>query len=245
MNLLMLNDLFKEQLQFNAELVGELSRFNCHVRGLHSIVVGRQRGGQLLRIYVAEPGSALHNGLNDANGGLSLTNEEGRLGNGFVPRPSYELGLHPHHCDLNLKMLRGKLLHWTFVPVRRSLAYQYPASTITELFGHKYHSKLRGEAPGFTREGSHWFRLDDYRVLDAEWLHKRGINLPADALHTVHVPHGETYVAWLVAEGAEDPAYEPMTYSNRPLDRYDFSDLYQPMRYPEAVRLLADAGILR
>jgi hypothetical protein len=234
MNPLVLNDLFLKQLDFNQELVSAYSRFDCHVRGLHSIVIGKA-GGRLLRIYLAQPGSALHQGYEPVD-------MNGRLPDGQVPRPNFELGIHSHHCDLELTMLRGRLMHWTFNKISR-LSLN-PEAYQLELPSYKYQAKLRGEEPGFSRQGFGLFNLSDYQLLDNEWSARRAIVLRAAALHTVGIDPSQQWVAWLVAEGSPDPAYEPLTYSPRNLERYDFRSLYLPMTYTQALQLLRRAGLI-
>ena len=57
---------------------------------------------------------------------------------------------------------------------------------------------------------------------------KRRMTLPAIQVHSVLVPRGKT-AAWWVYEGAEDPNYDGMCWSDDDLSNFDFAPLYKPM----------------
>ena len=79
------------------------------------------------------------------------------------------------------------------------------------------------EAPRFESTG--W--MQSFDVETTMLSHVGTVSMRASDLHTVYVPPGET-AAWVVAEGAEDPAYRPVTYSDDKLENFDFAGLYEP-----------------
>lgn len=205
----------------NTDLVERQSRQHCHVRGLHSLVLHQYANGNLVRLYIAEPGSDLDMPAE----GHGRPNVD----------PTFALGLHPHHCELSLTPLRGRILHVTmgFCADETTAHYSLPA--------YRYHSQLRGEQPGFEREpgGPHHLRIVDSRILTGDTT----VVLAAQDLHTMNVQRGTGYAAWLVEEGPEDPAYEPLTFSPHDLTRFDFSGLYQPADAQYWRELLVKAGL--
>jgi len=71
-------------------MILEKSIKNCHVKGLHSIVLSEGLGGRLKRMYIHEP-----------EGGLAV--------GGLIP-----LAVHAHRRDLKIKVLAGRLSNLCF-----------------------------------------------------------------------------------------------------------------------------------
>jgi hypothetical protein len=214
-------------LNANRQTVEELSCLNCHVRGMHSIVLSKRANGSLFRLYVAEPQSDLH--LN-----------YGEVLRSFIPVPTYRLGVHAHHCELSLRVIKGEALHWIYEPT------QAPKLTagVDILGAYQYNSKLRGEQPGFTYVRNARLQCVDFRILKASAANRACIDLPAEAMHTMAIDYQQNYVAWLVEEGAEDHEYEPLTYSLIDLEKFDFTGLYQKASFEDYVALLEKAQLI-
>lgn len=140
------------------------------------------------------------------------------------------VAFHPHHCNITLHCVYGAFVNRTL-----ELREESPNA----LNAYKYRSALLGLQPGFDFIGSvgvrytsaFWFGAGDF------------LYMPADIIHTIGVSKGHR-AAWLVNEGTEDPNYEPLCYSDAPLERIDMSGWYQPMSEQSIHRTLTDYGLL-
>jgi hypothetical protein len=198
---------------------------------MHSIVLSKRADGSLYRLYVAEPRSDLH-----------FTARENRRE--YVPSPTFRLGVHAHHCDLHLRLIKGEALHWIYEGHDElTQATQFTCGT-QRLDGYRYYSKLRNQRPGFTYEETTQLQCVDFRILKAAAPNRACIHLPADAMHTMAIDFTQDYVAWVVEEGAEDGEYEPLTYSRHRLEEFDFSGLYQPASFEQFIELLEKASLI-
>lgn len=147
----------------------------------------------------------------------------------FVTRPGHELhrnlqdcgplsiAFHPHHCDVALEILTGSICNRLVVKGGRARLTMY-----------RYHSQLRGEAPGFEAVASMLGLTFCSRYL----LEGDSIDLPARSAHTVGVLPDEQ-AAWLVYEGTEDPGYRSICLSDADLVNADFTGMYRPMSATE------------
>ncbi|WP_041258199.1 hypothetical protein [Fibrella aestuarina] len=203
--------LVHQLLNDNTEAIARRTLLNCHLPGLHSIVLVDQPG-QRIRLFYKTAACRmevdLHKGLLD-------------------------LAIHPHHCNLSIEMVAGEMKHYVFertdgfgVGIRLGeFAYQ---SAITQGVGK------------FTATGEAYLRLVEKRHITLGYEPCRnGVQLAADQLHTLSVG-GFDRAMWLVIEGAEDPNYQPYSYAFDDLSQYDFSDLYVRPRPAEAARLFAE-----
>lgn len=186
--------------------------FNCHVKGLHSIVfhddvVGRQR--------------------------LFYTSEDHELGKNFMLNfgsisKDQSLAFHSHHCDITLLPMYGRVSNITpafgtkLLPVK-DVPWLVPQYRYTSAISGK-EGKLKPTGKG--RE----LRHVSSRLLS------RPIELPAKEFHTVAVPDKEL-AAWVVFEGQEDPKYNSSCYTFNP--NFDASQLYQPMTEGQIIRELS------
>lgn len=134
------------------------------------------------------------------------------------------VGYHAHHCDVLLKPIYGAVFNLLVRPSELRLS---PKGCYREFM---YQSPITGEKGTFVATGN--------RCEFSPWivrLSKKTIEMKAKEVHTIYVPRGEE-AAWYVFEGAEDPIYTPLTWSNANLEKFDFKPLYQPMtveRYRE------------
>ncbi len=173
---------FLEHHQERAER-GELTGlWNCHVHGLHSVVLHDEPGNRLRMFYAAPDHKMAWSG---------------------VPTEPMPLAIHTHHCDVKLVGIMGRA---------SSRCYRIDASSDLELQKCRFDSAITGGgqlvARGRTRRlglvGAYQLGGSD----PSQWLE-------ADELHTVAVPQGEE-AAWLVIEGANDPDYQSVCYTNQP-----------------------------
>lgn len=156
---------------------------------------------------------------------LLFRDTPGAMIRAFVCRPEHELwlncptlvypfsvGLHPHHCDVTLAPIYGNAFNVTHV-----LGFGN-----TMLQAYQYESEITGTGGKFTRLGfSRGFNLQ-------KTLIGKPIAMKAREIHTIYVPQGEG-AAWYVCEGAENPNYRSITYSNANLEAETFEGMYQPM----------------
>ena len=80
--------LIKHFIENNPKEVLEKSLFDCHVKGLHSIML-LDSPGKTIRLYVTDKDHEL---------------------NPFIDRVM-NVGLHSHHCDLTFKIVTGQLVN--------------------------------------------------------------------------------------------------------------------------------------
>jgi hypothetical protein len=78
-----MNQLIRHLLLENPEQILARSLKNCHVKGLHSIML-RERAGETLRLYIATEQHELY--LDDTN---------------------LNLAYHPHHCNISIDVIQG------------------------------------------------------------------------------------------------------------------------------------------
>lgn len=134
----------------------------------------------------------------------------------------YSVGIHSHHCNVRLVRLYGQVynqLHG-IVPAAHGdfREYRYQ-SAIT-------HGEGKVEPTG---------RRAFMELVNHSKAPFDAVSLQAYQLHTIFVPVN-TDAAWLVIEGEEDPAYEPLFWSNA--DQISFDGLYEPMAREQVAKLL-------
>lgn len=158
----------------------------------------------------------------------------------FIAHPGHELwknnltfehplsvGFHAHHCEIELVPVVGRV--WNVIAQRGR-----PTGRWMSAF--RYSSQIRNGKGGFTAEPELDANFDfAMKQIDLSWP------MAAYELHTVYVPKDEP-AAWFVFEGAEDPSYDPITYSNTDLEQCDFSELYKPMSVPHLKKLFNIIG---
>lgn len=183
---------------------------NCHARNFHSVVLSwKQDGTPKIRVFFAEEGHNLWR--ND----LSQTSP-------------ISVAIHSHRTDVTFVHLVGEMINVRCAPALDDNSSAFKA----DLF--KYGSKIVDGSCSFSR-----LKSNQSLMWITQSLEDRGIiMMHASALHTVYVPKDQ-FAAWLVIEGAVDPSYDSRVYSNDPdLERFDASDMYQPMSDEECDRLL-------
>ena len=96
------------------------SRFNCHLKGLHSIVL-EDNGGSLTRCFLAEKSHNLHS--NDRHKSLMLS-----------------LGVHNHRYSLEIEGVTGSAVNYTFVESSMGVGckcYRFYNKDEVELLGNR------------------------------------------------------------------------------------------------------------
>jgi hypothetical protein len=144
-------------------------------------------------------------------------------------REEHSIGIHSHHCNLTLHCIKGKLHNVSFELSKREGRYD-----------------AFQWCSGVTGEGK--FKWVDFDIQLNDKKHTTlfpgdSVYMQANELHTVEC-EGYESCAWLVYEGAEDPNYNPVTYSREDLTYFDPKGLYVKPTKQEVYKRLQWAGLL-
>lgn len=203
-----------------AEIVAG-SRRNCHVTGVHSVMLSHVPG-RTIRFYLADWYHTLWQ-------------------NTLVNGQRMSVAFHPHHCELTLHTVLGSFCNWSISEAMQDDRFRHSPQPAYQLSRYLFDSKLQGGKGDFTLEETS-VGLEHYgddKVKEGESLY-----LPAHRIHTVRVQKEER-AAWLVYEGAGDPDYRPICYSNADLRGFNPEGLYQPTEEAEVRRWLRIAGLVK
>lgn len=211
-----MKNLITHLLQTNMEEIVKSSYINCHVHGLHSIMIVDKPGSRV-RMYVAESGCALKD----------CTPDKIKFG-GKLP-----LGFHAHHCALTFEIVKGVLNNWIVFP--SSFGGNYKGFN-----SYRFKSPILEETGGFDLVGKDLFMITD----KVERLYEGHITrMEADQIHTVSID--ETKItSWIVYEGKENPDFQNLTFSNIDLLNGHFEGLYIKPDADDIMRIIKMSGIL-
>jgi hypothetical protein len=189
---------------------------DCHVVGLHSIVLHDEEGNRI-RLFYADRTHALH--LNDLPHGKSMS-----------------LAIHAHRFATMLSQVFGNVRNDTFVleacdKGNYEECFYERAIQVPE--AGDYHSGVKRNASGLTPSGKCFIAVDQ----SSRWLTPGGDLMPASTLHSIFVPEGER-AAWIVMEGAVDADYRSVCYTRNP--KFDPRPLYRPMHRDTVRHILTD-----
>lgn len=191
---------------------------NCHAPGLHSIVF-IDTPEKFVRMFFADSTHNLHNNLLQ------------KFTAGFKLPSSLSIGYHPHHCNITLCCLKGKLIN---ILAKENEEYGVP---ITK---YEYTSQITGDELGFKKiKDTYLSNFDVVKLNPGDSL-----ALKSSLMHTVASEQHEE-CAWLVFEGKEDKDYKSFCYSNANLtNKEDFKELYKPMEYSKFLQILKTLNII-
>jgi len=208
--------LIQHLIQNNMDEIIKDSYLNCHVHGLHSLMLINNPKCRV-RMYVAEAGCPLKD----------CSPDKIKFG-GDLP-----LGFHAHHCDLTFEIVKGTLTNWVIFPSEF-------AGQIKGFKGYKFRSPILEEAGGFELIYKSLHVTTD-RV---ERLYKGQTSfMKASEFHTVSIDNNEV-VAWLVYEGQENELFDNLTISNVDLLNGSFEGLYIKPDKSDIERILKMSGLL-
>lgn len=74
----------------------EKSFFNCHCKGLHSIML-LEGARKTIRLFVADIGNEMKKNYPDMD---------------FLPRKDMSIAFHPHHCNITIDVIKGEIFNW-------------------------------------------------------------------------------------------------------------------------------------
>lgn len=207
----------KHLVRDNLQDIVESSYLNCHTHGVHSFML-IDYPGRSIRVFYATPEHTLWK-----NSDVALFKKS----SGATPM---SVGFHGHRRNLTLEVISGKLTNIS--------AYENDGSYFN-LNEYEYDSKIIDDKMKFVRK-----RVNVGITVNPPQLLERGqdVFLRSDRLHTVTVDRGAT-CSWLVYEGAEDPGYNNMCYSNDDLEKASDEGLYIKPTMDEVKKYLAEIGL--
>lgn len=190
------------------EAVAAKSLINCHCTGLDSIMLDDKPWGRV-RMFLTQEHHEMWKNLPPFYDGMSIA-------------------LHPHHCDLTLERVLGRVYN----VVRAAFN---GGGIRCELSGYKYCSQILTGKGGFVSQQMQ-------RNMRLVTSHIDGVvRMRASDIHTVYVPK-LMQSAWIVTEGAEDQNYKPYCWSVEDLEIAEFANLYKPMSVDYLQTLLNNMG---
>lgn len=130
-----------------------LSRKNCHIKGLHSIVLYSDKFNRLLRLYLTTPNHQMHNNLRDD---LNIN-----------------LGVHTHRYDLQLTRVHGKAANVRYRIVDRK---QDTSSQRVDVY--EFYDKDK-----FVKQDRVFLRRKDLKLIDNTFMDKdelHTVHVPAE-----------------------------------------------------------------
>lgn len=132
------------------------------------------------------------------------------------------LSVHPHHCDLTLIRLFGEAVNVTGEMIPNIDGAFHECLYSSAILGGKGALQPTGHKFNFGRR--------KFALLSTD-----GTPMRAKDLHTIHVPRGQS-AAWLVMEGAADPAYKPVCYTANP--HFSMAGMYVRGSWIDAAAML-------
>lgn len=169
---------------------------------------------------------------------LMLIDKPGAVVRMFVATPDHELhrnfslghgslsiAFHNHDAELTLHVVRGQIINVTLDQVSAGAAHP--------LRQFRYSSQIRDGRGGFTATG-----IVIGAATEPRWLTPgETVFMRSEELHTVAIPKG-TGAAWFVYEGAKNPAFSAIAYSNDDLTTFDPGQFYRRPTWSEVRDLL-------
>lgn len=143
------------------------------------------------------------------------------------------VAIHPHHRDLTLEVVYGKLVN---------VIYDYSARGL-QFNEYLYTSKITGNGGSFSKIGEKRLSTVWIEVLDPKEQVDPTSFMSAYLLHTVRCIKNKP-AGWLVHEGAEDPNYKSIAYSEKDLTGWTPDGLYLPMSEGYLSDLLKEMEVL-
>ena len=213
------------------ETIAKRSLVNCHVLGMHSVVVN-VTNGKLQRIFCAEKNHMLWFNKPNMFGHFPM---------------SLSLGFHGHHSKLTFEPIFGEWDNITIkkdedgVEAAKDAVWELNHCPI-KLSGFKWNSPiLTGEKGFFTEvEKDVVFRKPEI----AKMAPGCQLTMEGSLMHTVSVLRGEE-AAWMVNEQKTYAEHDGLCWSNVPLDKQFSCDkrFYQPMSVEKCKEILERCGV--
>lgn len=223
--------LIKHLIENNLDSIVEKSFLNCHVKGLHSIML-LESPEQTIRLFVSEPSTPI------------AKNTKFNI----LERGVQTVAFHPHHCDITLHVVKGTVTNHIVEQV----------SIEDEIYNTRNPEKLKGLGYFFAKkyffesairseERTSKFKYSStqmLRFIDSKDISEgSSLLLKATDIHTVTTYDIGT-TAWFVYEGKEDPNYSPFCFNVCELSEETNPNLYKKPTVHQIRYLLEIAGLL-
>ena len=200
----------------NLDEIVSKSIFNCHCKGLHSIML-LDAPEKTIRLYIAKKGNDMYrnNYIDD-----------------MLPRDDMSIGFHSHNCNLTLECIKGEFHNWLV----KEVDFNTKGFNIDKW---EYRSHIITGNMGFEH-------IDISRLETISYNHiKKGesVFLNAKDIHTVACNPLETS-AWLVYEGKKDIDYKSYNWSINNLSKVNSDGLYVKPSYNEIIELLIETDLI-
>lgn len=176
------------------------SYLHCHSKNLHSIILGHNTEGNVVRMFVADIGHELeHNSLTGIQQGKQT------------------LTLHDHKTDITIYPIMGEI-HNVFVEDSTETS----SDSIEVGFNtYSYHSAIVEDTGKF-------ISLDKVQKLSIDMARvSQPIFIPHDQLHTICVT--SVCASWVVVEGNPINKAQQVCYSSADLSDWTDEGMYVPM----------------
>lgn len=140
-----MKELIKHLVRENHDEIMRNTLFNCHAKGLHSIMF-IDKPEQRIRAFIAE---------ND--------HELWKNGKSYSYVEDMSVGFHSHHCNVTLAPIYGDIYNVSMKEVN-------PGSGVPMVM-YKYHSKILAGEQRFTKLNELTVQFEDKSILDPRFLH--------------------------------------------------------------------------
>ena len=200
-----MKNLIPHYLLTNEEEVLKNSYMNCHVKGLHSIMLSKTPE-KTIRLYIAVPG----NGMIDT-----------------APMPDMPLAFHPHSYDITLDVIKGAMTNWVVKECDELDMKDISSLDNLPMKFDKWHyrSRLRDGKQSFIK----YPKIAIMKTVEKmTFLAGEAVHMGAKVIHSVSVPQ-DRFTAWMVYESKVDDTYENVCYSNANLNDVNTEGMYLPM----------------
>lgn len=190
------------------------SYLHCHSKNLHSVIVGRDVGDNLIRMFIADTGHELYK-----------NNPSGIYGG------EQSLTIHGHKSDITLVPLTGRFSNISMALSNKVAGFG--DSFKVSVNAYKYQSEIVDNKGGFI-----WQHGVIAAYIKSKEV-KESLYLPYDQLHSIYVRKNTT-ASWLVVEGKENPSpVDDLCYSsNSELCDWTADGLYEVMTEDKRIELL-------
>lgn len=179
---------------------------NCHLRGLHSLIIGQGVNDNIIRLFIAEKNHELWKNdvariVGQKQGGMSLA-------------------FHSHKSDITLVPISGVVRNISIVKEQvRCIKVKTP-----DMKAFIFKSAILGQGGNFEKVDEDAPSSMRLRMTTLE----KPLFLKAADMHTIYVPKGQS-ASWLVLESGKTDTTPSVVYSNAPLENWSSDGLYQPI----------------
>jgi hypothetical protein len=198
--------LVKHLVENNLNEIVSKSILNCHCEGLHSIMLLDSKG-KTIRLYISLPKNKLYRNFPKN-----------------FNKTKMSIAFHPHHCNLTIHCIMGKIFNWNVKESRTGLSVNK----------YKYSSQITEGRLAFEKISSTFVE-----TINQLWIKEgQSLNLNAKTIHTIAC-ESDKLNAWLVYEGNEDNHYDSFCLSNdEGLNLKKATKLYKKPTSDEVIYLL-------